>query len=127
MPRLHKNTWDCVVLPWWVDPDTELEIVTVNTLEYVIRDDYYKAYGTNPVDIYVQSSKRRALKKKGVDLTYRVISPKGRQGGTDVYACTEGDPLPLVEALLNKRYKMGWEIKEDKHKSKVFYDYGIQP
>ncbi len=116
-------------MPYWVGNDiTDLELVRVNTLEYIIRDDI--EYGRSPAypfTTYIYSEVKTVVKKKGVDLSYSVISRKGRRGGTNVYACSEGDPLPLLEDLLNKRYKMGWSIKEDKPGSKVFYDHGLQP
>jgi hypothetical protein len=124
VPRLHKNTFECVVLPFWIN--TELETVVVNTLEYVIQDgDYPRRQGQTLFYIHIYSSTKRVIKKKGVDLSYAVISRKGRYEGTNVYACIEGDPLPIVEELLNKRYKAGWSIKEDRPNCKMFYDHSL--
>lgn len=126
MPRLHKNTFDCIILPFWVDIDTKLEGVVVNTLEYIIEDeDYVRNQLRTPFHLHIYSLTKRVIKKKGVDLTYSVISKKGRYNGTNVYACIEGDPLPLVKELLNKRYKAGWSIKEDMSGRKMFYDHSI--
>lgn len=127
MPRLEKNTFNCIIMPYWAgDNLTALDLVKVNILEYNIVDRYY-GFPTYPFTLRTYSDIKTVIKKRGVDLTYSVISNKGRANGTNVYACTEGDPLPLIEELLNKRYKLGWSIKKDKKGSKVFYDYGLQP
>lgn len=97
-------------------------MVKVNTLEYIIADRNYRVHGSHPHRLYICSEIKRVLKRRDIDLTYSVISKK-TANETNVYACSEGDPFPLIEKLLNKKYKAGWSVGL---MDTVFYDHSIQ-